>query len=101
MDESWRSGDGAMCSFNSTHEAVRAALTLQLEMQHDPKVPLRIGLHTGDVIISGDSIYGDGVNIASRVESFAIPGSILMSGKAHDDIKIKETSYPLSRKVCT
>ncbi len=80
-------GDGAMCSFNSTHEAVRAALTLQLEMQHDPKVPLRIGLHTGDVIISGDSIYGDGVNIASRVESFAIPGSILMSGKAHDDIK--------------
>lgn len=80
-------GDGAMCSFNSTLEAVRAALTLQLEMQHDPKVPLRIGLHTGDVIISGNAIYGDGVNIASRVESFAIAGSILMSGKAHDDIK--------------
>ena len=80
-------GDGAMCSFNSTLEGVRAALALQLEMQQDPKVPLRIGMHTGDVIISGNSIYGDGVNIASRVESFAIPGSILMSGKAHDDIK--------------
>ena len=80
-------GDGAMCSFNSTLDGVRAALALQLQMQQEPKVPLRIGMHTGDVIISGNSIYGDGVNIASRVESFAIPGSILMSGKAHDDIK--------------
>jgi adenylate cyclase len=80
-------GDGAMCSFTSTIEGVRAALGLQLDMQADPIVPLRIGMHTGDVIFEGNNIYGDGVNIASRMESFALPGSIFISGKAYDDIK--------------
>ena len=69
-------GDGALCCFTSTIEAVRAALALQLDMQTDPFVPLRIGMHTGDVVVEGNNIYGDGVNIASRMESFAIPGSI-------------------------
>ena len=80
-------GDGALCSFTSTLECVQAALALQLDMQSDPVVPLRAGIHTGDVIIQGDSIYGDGVNIASRMQSMAVPGSILISGKVHDDIK--------------
>ncbi len=81
------SGDGALCSFSSTIESVKAALAIQLEMQSPPSVPLRIGIHTGDVMVDGDNIYGDGVNVASRMESFAIPGSIFISGKAHDDIK--------------
>jgi len=80
-------GDGALCSFTSTIEAVRAALALQLDMQTNPLVPLRIGMHTGDVVVEGNNIYGDGVNIASRMESFAIPGSILISGRVYDDIK--------------
>ncbi len=80
-------GDGALCSFSSTIEAVRAALDLQLDMQASPAVPLRIGIHSGDVIIDGNTIYGDGVNIASRIESFALPGSIFISGKMYDDIK--------------
>ena len=80
-------GDGALCSFNSAIESVRAALTVQLEMQSPPLVPLRIGIHTGDVMVEEDNIYGDGVNIASRLESFAVPGSIFISGKVHDDIK--------------
>lgn len=80
-------GDGALCSFSSTLGSVRAATALQLDMQVPPVVPVRIGIHTGDVIVDDKSIYGDGVNIASRMESFAVPGSIFLSGKAYDDIK--------------
>ena len=80
-------GDGALCSFTSTLESVKAATSLQLEMQNPPLVPLRIGIHTGDVLVDDNSVYGDGVNIASRMESFAVPGSIFISGKAYDDIK--------------
>lgn len=80
-------GDGALCSFTSTLESVKAATALQLEMQNPPLVPLRIGIHTGDVLVDDNNIYGDGVNIASRMESFAVPGSIFISGKAYDDIK--------------
>jgi len=80
-------GDGALCSFTSTLESVKAATALQLEMQSPPLVPLRIGIHTGDVLVDDNNIYGDGVNIASRMESFAVPGSIFISSKAYDDIK--------------
>lgn len=80
-------GDGALCHFTSTIEAVRAALAVQLEMLEQPKVPLRIGMHMGDVIMNDNDIVGDGVNIASRLESFAVPGSILISAKVYDDIK--------------
>ena len=89
-------GDGALCSFASTIEAVRAALALQLDMQTDPPVPLRIGMHTGDVVVEGNNIYGDGVNIASRMESFAMPGSIFISGKVYDDIKNQKDIQAIS-----
>src|SRR5690606_34289691 len=58
--------------------------------QQEPRVELRIGIHTGDVIIEEDAIYGDGVNLASRIESLAIPGSIFISDKVYDEIKNKE-----------
>ena len=80
-------GDGALCSFTSTLESVKAATKLQLEMRITPVVPLRIGIHTGDVLVDDNNIYGDGVNIASRMESFAVPGSVFISSKAYDDIK--------------
>ncbi len=80
-------GDGALCRFNSTIEGVRAAIAIQLEMLAQPIVPLRIGIHTGDIIVSGDSVFGDGVNIASRVESFAVPGSVFISARVYEDIK--------------
>ena len=81
------SGDGALCSFESASECVRAALAVQTAMQEDPKIPLRIGIHQADVVFEESDVHGDGVNIASRLESFAVPGSIFISAKVHDDIK--------------
>ena len=80
-------GDGSLCIFNSSINAVRAAIAIQCHMNKDPKVPLRIGIHTGDIVIEENSVYGDSVNVASRVESFSIPGGVLISGKVNDDIK--------------
>ena len=81
------SGDGAICSFVSAIESIKAGLALQLFMQEEPPVPLRMGIHQADVIFEESDVHGDGVNIASRLESFAIPGSILISSKVRDDIK--------------
>lgn len=80
-------GDGALCRFKSTIEGVKAAIAIQTEMQIHPIVPVRMAIHTGDIIVSGDTIFGDGVNIASRMESFAVPGSIFISGRVYEDIK--------------
>ena len=80
-------GDGSLSVFNSAIEAVHAAIDIQLEMQENPKVPLRIGINSGDIILEDGEIYGDGVNVASRVESFTVPGGIFISGKVRDDIK--------------
>jgi len=80
-------GDGSLSTFESAYEAVACALEIQQELRKEPKVPLRIGIHTGDIVYDEDGIYGDGVNVASRVESLAAPGGVLISDKVFDDIK--------------
>src|SRR5262249_40929501 len=66
---------------------VRAAIAVQEIMIDIPNVPLRIGIHIGDVISEGKNVFGDGVNVASRIETFAVPGSIFISEKVRDEIK--------------
>ena len=77
-------GDGTIVEFASVVDAVNCALSvqrsgssLQAENLHQPKIVLRIGINLGDVIIEGDDIYGDGVNIAARLEPVAEPGGHL------------------------
>src|SRR5262245_5175321 len=80
-------GDGSLSIFNSAIDCVHFAIEMQQQLQHEPKVDLRMGIHTGDVIIEDNAIYGDGVNLASRIESLAIPGGIFISEKVVDEIK--------------
>ena len=80
-------GDGSLSIFNSAINSVNCAISIQQQLQLEPKVDLRIGIHTGDVVIEEESIYGDGVNLASRIESMAVPGAVFISGKVYDEIK--------------
>jgi adenylate cyclase len=80
-------GDGSVSIFNSTIEGVNCAIEIQEEFVLDPKVDVRIGIHTGDIVLEEEGIYGDGVNIASRIESIAVAGGVFISEKVYDDIK--------------
>ncbi len=80
-------GDGTLSVFDSAVKAVECGIAIQLSMREDPVVPLRIGVHTGDIVFTDDDIIGDGVNVASRIESLAVPNSILISDKVFDEIK--------------
>ncbi|NNM07470.1 MAG: tetratricopeptide repeat protein [Gemmatimonadetes bacterium] len=80
-------GDGTLSIFTSAVEAVRCAVAVQAFLREDSQVPVRIGVHTGDVVYDGDAVYGHGVNVASRIEALAASGGIMVSGKVFDEIK--------------
>ena len=80
-------GDGSLCIFTSITKAMHCALSIQQQMQAEPPVPLRLGLHIGEVIYEDGKIMGDGVNIASRIQSLGLPGCILFSKEIFDKIR--------------
>ena len=82
-------GDGVLISFPSAVKAVNCSLEIQRILAHNPELTLRIGIHIGDVIKKGGDVFGDGVNIASRLEPLAEPGGICVSERVHEDIKNK------------
>ena len=89
-------GDGALVEFPSAVDAVRCAIEIQRAMAarntaipEDRRIEFRIGINVGDIIIDEGDIYGDGVNIAARVESLASPGEICLSDNAYQQIKGK------------
>lgn len=87
-----RAGDGFMAEFSSPVSAVRAGYELQQELaapmtSHRIGLNLRIGVHLADVVVDGDDLLGDGVNIASRIENAASPGSVFVSGTVFDCVK--------------
>ncbi len=89
-------GDGLMAEFDSVVEAVTAAAEIQTELatrNHDRpadrRMEFRIGINLGDVIVDGDDLYGEGVNIAARLEGLAEAGGICVSGTVYDQVKNK------------
>ncbi len=89
-------GDGLLAEFPSVVEAVRCAVDIQQAMAarepgltEEHRIRLRIGVNLGDIIVEGSDIYGDGVNIAARLEGLAEPGEICISGKVCEEIRNK------------
>jgi class 3 adenylate cyclase len=80
-------GDGALTMFPNSVDAIRCAIEIQKEFRRPPAVPVRIGIHVGNVIVEPTGLIGDAVNIASRIESFGVPGGVLISDSVHDQIK--------------
>jgi predicted ATPase len=82
-------GDGSLSIFSNAVDAVSCAISLQQQL-HD-KVPLRIGIHIGDIVRDPhDGIIGDAVNIASRIESFSVAGAVLLSDSVFDHVRNQE-----------
>ena len=86
-------GDGLLVEFPSAIDSVKCAVELQKELaDHDTDVPkeerlqYRIGINLGDIVIDGDDILGDGVNVAARLESLARPGGVCISGTVYDQL---------------
>src|SRR5271167_2415353 len=87
-------GDGMLVEFASVVDAVRCMVEIQrgmLERNADipaeNRIDFRVGINVGDVIVEGDDIYGDGVNVAARLEGLAEPGGICISGVVHDQVE--------------
>ena len=99
-------GDGALVEFASAVDAVTCAIQIQRQLRErdtggtDP-IRFRIGINVGDIIIKGDDILGDGVNIAARVEGIAEPGGICISNAAYDQVrdKLKESFVDLGEQA--
>jgi len=79
-------GDGLLLSFDSSLEAVRCSIKIQKILKDIDELNIRIGIHQGDIFIKDGDVFGDDVNIASRVEGFAPSGGISISDKVHKDI---------------
>ena len=80
-------GDGVMVSFNTASDAVNAAIKIQEACNTVNNFQLKIGIHMGEVVFENDDVYGDGVNIASRIETLGVGSSILMSKTIRDQVK--------------
>jgi len=89
-------GDGVLASFSTVSDAVYCAKEIQKTCQDHPDLNLRIGIHLGEIVFEGDDVFGDGVNIASRIEPLSPVGGILVTEAVHNNLinkKDVESSY--------
>ncbi len=93
-------GDGMLAEFASAVDAVRAAVEAQravaernADLPEDKRIAFRVGINLGDVVVDGDDIHGDGVNVAARLEGLAEAGGICISGGVYDQVRDR-IDYP-------
>ncbi len=91
-------GDSVAAEFGSVVEAVQCAAEVQRELRtrnedlpDDQRLEFRIGINLGDVMVEGDDLYGEGVNIASRLQVLSAPGGVCISGTVYDQVRNKLT----------
>src|SRR5947207_8522312 len=89
-------GDGLLAEFASVVDALRCAIEIQrgmlganADVPQEKRIEFRVGINVGDIIIDGGDIYGDGVNVAARLEGIAEPGGICVSGRVQEDTRGK------------
>jgi adenylate cyclase len=95
-------GDGVLASFSTVSDAVSCAVAIQQACINNRELKLRIGIHQGEVIFEDNDVFGDGVNIASRIQSIAAPGSIYVSSSVQNNIanrKEFETRFVKEEKL--
>ena len=90
-----RLGDGTMSMFPSALDAVLAAVAIQEELRLN-NIPVRIGIHVGEVVVEPERVTGDAVNIAARIESFAVPGGVMLSDSAYEQIRNRSDVHVVS-----
>jgi TolB-like protein/class 3 adenylate cyclase len=90
-------GDGLLVEFGSVVDAVRCVVEVQEAMARreaavadDRHIALRIGINLGDIIFDGDDIFGDGVNVAARLQELALPGGVCVSSRVYDDVRDRQ-----------
>jgi TM2 domain-containing membrane protein YozV len=88
-------GDGTLSIFNSSTDAVECAVEMQRKFKDNPKVPLRIGIHTGEIVFNEDEAFGHALNVAARIEPICVSGGVYLTGKVQEDIN----NHPWIRSV--
>src|SRR5689334_19812691 len=86
-------GDGCLCSFSSATGAVHCAIEIQEQLRSEPRVLLRIGVHVGEILFDEGKIFGDGVNVTSRIQSLGQANTILFSKEVFDKLKNRSEEH--------
>jgi len=93
-------GYSSLSLYSSAVDAVVSAVEMQRSLQQEPVVPVKIGIHLGDIIYSEEGAFGEGINVARRILSQASPGSILISNKIYEEVKNQRGIETVYIKTC-
>src|SRR6187551_269335 len=108
-------GDGSLSIYDSALDAVQCGIAMQKAYREENPIPVRIGIHVGDIVLKDETVFGDGVNIASRLQTSGIPGSVYISERVNSELsnhpeiktksigkkKLKNVTHPIEVFVVT